>query len=69
VAYFNQFLLDNDTLLTKEHMNNFPAFQQQDCTLSWWSQLENIILENKDMRTILSQFRLSLSHEAHYKVN
>jgi hypothetical protein len=66
VVYLNQFLLDNNILLTKEHMNNFLSFQLQGRTPFWWSQLENIVLENKDTRTFHSQFRPNLSlHKAH----
>jgi hypothetical protein len=70
VVYLNQFLLDNDTLLTKDHMNNFPLFQQQGCTPSWWFELENTVLEDKNNRTLYPQFRPNLSqHEAHCNIN
>jgi hypothetical protein len=51
-------------------MNNFPSFQQQGRTPSWWFQLKNTVLKDKDNRTIYLQFRLNLSqHEAHCNIN
>jgi hypothetical protein len=51
-------------------MNNFSKFQQKGRTPSWWTKLENIVIEDHTTRRLHPQFIPNIpQHVAHRNMN